>query len=74
MRNRYSDFLPIEYSNKDVYVRSTSIDRALMSAAANLAGLYAPDQVQQWNDNVGKLWQPIPIHSTPREIDMVNVI
>ncbi|XP_025425537.1 prostatic acid phosphatase-like isoform X2 [Sipha flava] len=69
IRNRYSDFLPVEYSNNDIYIRSTSVDRALMSAASNLAGLYPPNKVQQWNNNVGNLWQPIPIHSIPRDID-----
>lgn len=45
-----------------------------MSAAANLAGLYPPSQVQQWNDNLGKLWQPIPIHSTPKNLETVSFI
>lgn len=72
MRNRYNGFLPVEYSNNDIHVRSTSIDRAIMSAAANLAGLYAPNEVQQWNDNLGKLWQPVPIHSIPKELDSVS--
>lgn len=45
-----------------------------MSAAANLAGLYPPSQVQQWNDNLGKLWQPVPIHSTPKKWETVSFI
>lgn len=45
-----------------------------MSAAANLAGLYPPSKVQQWNDNLGKLWQPIPIHSTPKNLETVSFI
>lgn len=69
IRNRYSDFLPIEYSNKDIYIRSTSVDRALMSAEVNLAGLYSPNQHEQWNDDLGKIWLPIPIHSIPRKFD-----
>jgi len=64
--------LPAEYSNKDIYVRSTSVDRALMSAQVNLAGLYAPDKNEQWNNGLGKLWQPIPVHSIPRNLDEVN--
>lgn len=44
-----------------------------MSAASNLAGLYTPNKNQQWNDNLGKLWQPIPIHSIPRDLDTVNL-
>lgn len=71
IRNRYSNFLPTHYSNNDVHIRSTSVDRALMSAAVNLAGLYAPIPAEQWNNNLGKIWQPIPIHSIPRELDTV---
>lgn len=74
MRSRYSDILSVEYSKDDIYIRSTSVDRALMSAAANLAGLYPPNKVQQWNNNVGKLWQPIPIHSIPMDYDSVHFI
>ncbi|CAH1732158.1 prostatic acid phosphatase isoform X1 [Aphis gossypii] len=69
IRNRYSDFLPVKYSSEDIYIRSTSVDRALMSASANLAGLYPPTGDQIWNNNLGTLWQPIPIHSIPRDLD-----
>lgn len=33
----------------------------MMSAAANLAGLFPPNSNQQWNKDL--LWQPIPIHA-----------
>ncbi|KAJ8932386.1 hypothetical protein NQ314_014697 [Rhamnusium bicolor] len=68
-RNRYSTFLPEEYSVKDIYVRSTDVDRTLMSAAANLAGLYPPKNSQIWNKILP--WQPIPIHTIPTEEDQV---
>lgn len=64
--------MPTQYSKNDVHIRSTSVDRALMSAAVNLAGLYAPNSDEQWNSNLGKLWQPIPIHSIPRSLDKVH--
>ncbi|XP_050526684.1 prostatic acid phosphatase-like isoform X2 [Daktulosphaira vitifoliae] len=63
LRNRYSDLLPAIYSLDDIYIHSTNIDRALMSAGANLAGLYPPQKDQIWNGEIGHVWQPIPIHS-----------
>ncbi|XP_050438376.1 prostatic acid phosphatase-like isoform X2 [Adelges cooleyi] len=63
LRNRYQDFLPAIYSPDDIYIHSTSVDRAIMSAGSNLAGLYPPVGNQTWNADLGKLWQPIPIHS-----------
>ncbi|XP_046742394.1 prostatic acid phosphatase-like [Diprion similis] len=61
-RKRYSHFLPDRYSPNDIYVRSTDIDRALMSAEAALAGLYPPKDDQVW-DQLN--WMPIPVHTTP---------
>jgi len=49
------------------------VDRALMSAAANLAGLYPPSADQKWNNKLGNVWQPIPIHSIPRDLDEVKL-
>ncbi|KAF7283655.1 prostatic acid phosphatase-like [Rhynchophorus ferrugineus] len=68
-RQRYSNFLPQEYSGKDIFVRSTNVDRTLMSAESNLAGLYPPVSKDIWNNNI--LWQPIPIHTIPENMDAV---
>nr|CAI5846177.1 unnamed protein product [Callosobruchus analis] len=40
LRSTYADFLPAKYNRSDVHVFSTDVDRALMSAQCNLAGLY----------------------------------
>lgn len=69
LRNRYSDFLPSEYSEKDVYIRSTDVDRTLMSAETNLAGLYPPKGKQIWDGDIP--WQPIPIHTVPDNEDPI---
>ncbi|KAJ8969813.1 hypothetical protein NQ314_001571 [Rhamnusium bicolor] len=68
-RNRYTGFLSEEYSPNDIRVVSTDVDRTLMSAASNLAGLYPPPDSQIWNDDL--LWEPIPIHTTASENDEI---
>lgn len=69
LRERYSKFLPETYNRENIYVRSTDVDRTLMSAESNLAGLYPPREWQKWNKNIS--WQPIPIHTVPGNLDEV---
>lgn len=40
-----------------------------MSAQANMAGLYPPDEQQTWREDIK--WQPIPIHTKPVADDPV---
>lgn len=61
-RKRYQSLFPDGYSVNNTYVLSTDVDRTLMSAAVNLAGLFPPTKDQIWNEDL--LWQPIPIHTT----------
>ncbi|XP_043491248.1 prostatic acid phosphatase-like [Polistes fuscatus] len=68
LRNRYSHLLNDEYFPYDIYIRSTDVDRTLMSAEANLAGLYPPKGNQIWNTI---RWMPIPVHTTPELEDNV---
>lgn len=67
LRKRYSGFLNETYSRHEVYVRSTDMDRTLMSAQANLAGLYPPVGREIWNKNI--TWRPIPVHTVPLSED-----
>ncbi|XP_045050029.2 lysosomal acid phosphatase isoform X3 [Desmodus rotundus] len=63
LRQRYGDFLSTSYHPQEVYVRSTDFDRTLMSAEANLAGLFPPNGMQRFNPNIS--WQPVPVHTVP---------
>ncbi|KAJ0181342.1 hypothetical protein K1T71_003427 [Dendrolimus kikuchii] len=68
-RSYYANFLPEEYYEKDVFVRSSDKSRCLMSAYTFLAGLYPPTEKQLWHPELP--WQPIPVHSLPRELDNI---
>ncbi|XP_035983711.1 lysosomal acid phosphatase-like [Fundulus heteroclitus] len=64
LRTRYKNFLNESYHRHEVLVRSTDYDRTLMSAEANLAGLYPPKGRQMFRP--GLKWQPIPVHTVPQ--------
>ncbi|MGH0131566.1 UNVERIFIED_CONTAM: hypothetical protein FKN15_065771 [Acipenser sinensis] len=70
LRRRYRGFLNETYSRREISVRSTDYDRTLMSAEANLAGLYPPNGSEVFNPNI--TWQPIPVHTVPDTEDMVS--
>lgn len=64
LRQRYKGFLNESYDRHEISVRSTDYDRTLMSAEANLAGLYPPSGRQVFTPDLK--WQPIPIHTVPQ--------
>ncbi|XP_068575782.1 lysosomal acid phosphatase [Cebidichthys violaceus] len=64
LRNRYRLFLNKSYDRHEISVRSTDYDRTLMSAEANLAGLYPPAGQQVFTQDLK--WQPIPVHTVPQ--------
>lgn len=57
------------YAKKPIHYTGTDIDRTLMSAASNMAGLFPPNGDQIWNPDIP--WQPIPIHTVPKRFDYV---
>lgn len=58
-----------QYRHKDVYIRSSDVERCIESAESQLAGLYPPKGYQVWNDKIP--WQPIPIHTFPKSEDVL---
>ncbi|XP_068092366.1 prostatic acid phosphatase [Hyperolius riggenbachi] len=67
MRNRYSGLLNETYKRHEFYVRSTDVDRTLMSAQANIGGLFQNTDNQYLHHNI--TWQLIPIHTMPQVED-----
>jgi len=71
-RNRYvtkASLINKQYLHKEVSVYSSDVDRCIQSAQAQLAGLYPPTGYQVWNADIP--WQPVPIHSIPRDEDVL---
>lgn len=69
LRKRYNSLVSEKYNSSEMYVRSTDVDRTLMSAESNLAGFYPPKSKDLWNDEVQ--WQPIPVHTVPEKQDSI---
>lgn len=68
LRGRYdTDFLPEQYSEQHIYVRSTDVGRTIASALTNLAGIYPPTGDQIWDKSIH--WLPIPVHTVPVAVD-----
>lgn len=67
LRTLYKDFLPKYYWPVEVNFTSSYSERCLMSAELVGAGMFPPEDFQVWNSDL--LWQPIPIHYLPRNLD-----
>ncbi|GMS89103.1 hypothetical protein PENTCL1PPCAC_11278 [Pristionchus entomophagus] len=68
VRGRYGKFLGEKWDRRAMHIRSSDYNRTLMSAQANLAGLFPPSDGEKFDRTIG--WQPIPVHTVPREIDV----
>lgn len=69
LRKRYDSILNKTYSKNEIYIRATDVDRTLMSALSNLAGLYPPQGNDVWDNSIA--WQPIPVHTVPESQDYI---
>ncbi|KAL5006612.1 hypothetical protein ScPMuIL_015418 [Solemya velum] len=68
----FTGFMNETYKNYEITVQSSDVNRTLMSAYCNLAGLYPPDPNNTWNPSLS--WQPIPVHTRPTiEDNMLNM-
>lgn len=67
LKRRYHSLVNETYDPEEILIRSTDVDRALMSAQANLAGFYPPEDFDIWSPAVQ--WQPVPVHTTPTKED-----
>lgn len=52
LRTRYNTLIGETYSKNEIYVLSTNVNRTIMSAKANLAGLYESLHRKNWDDVV----------------------
>ena len=62
-----SGYLPSPYNRTNVYIRSSDVDRTIMSAQAQLSAIFPPEGAQVWNSSI--LWQPIPVHTVSADND-----
>ncbi|CAF0863618.1 unnamed protein product [Rotaria sordida] len=67
LRTRYESLLSSTYTASEIVVRSTDLDRTLMSAQANLVGLYP---VLNFTNDPFPI-QPIPIHTVSAHQDFL---
>ncbi|XP_052416668.1 lysosomal acid phosphatase [Carassius gibelio] len=65
LKKRYTGFLSEDYDRHEIVIRSTDVDRTLMSAEANLAGMFPPNGSEVFNPDLK--WQPIPVHTVPAD-------
>uniref|UniRef100_A0A673L9W6 Lysosomal acid phosphatase n=1 Tax=Sinocyclocheilus rhinocerous TaxID=307959 RepID=A0A673L9W6_9TELE len=65
LTKRYTGFLSEDYDRHEIFIRSTDVDRTLMSAEANLAGMFPPNGSEVFNPDLK--WQPIPVHTVPAD-------
>ncbi|EPB70704.1 hypothetical protein ANCCEY_10205 [Ancylostoma ceylanicum] len=66
--NSSKPLLSKRYNSKQIYVRSTDVNRTLISAYANIAGMFyegEPGKDYPAHGNWPHGWTPIPVHTMP---------
>ena len=66
IKQRYiPNYLSSAYKRVECSIRSSDIDRTIMSALAQLSAIFPPTGEQVWNSSL--LWQPIPVFALTGE-------
>ncbi|XP_052749812.1 venom acid phosphatase Acph-1-like [Galleria mellonella] len=60
------------YLPDEISIRSTDKDRTKMTIQVAMAAAYPPETEQQWDEGVGKVWQPVPYHALPLSEDFLR--
>ncbi|CAH2979949.1 unnamed protein product [Chilo suppressalis] len=60
------------YLYHEIAIRCTDKDRTKMTAQVAMSALYPPELEQQWDEGVGKVWQPIPYTAVPLKEDYLR--
>ncbi|XP_066594251.1 lysosomal acid phosphatase-like isoform X2 [Prorops nasuta] len=72
IRNNYGFLIGKKFYSSVISVESSYADRCIMSAQALLAGLFPPSVDDMFIPNLA--WRPVPVHSTPRDLDKIIVV
>ncbi|XP_068622981.1 venom acid phosphatase Acph-1-like [Battus philenor] len=60
------------YFQDEISVRSTDKERTKMTAQVAMAAVYPPEVEQQWDEGLGKIWQPVPYTAVPLSEDYLR--
>lgn len=76
LRDRYDGFVSPRYVANEVYIRSTDVNRTLISAVSNLLGFYqtvnaTPNEDYPTVPGWPRGYVPVPIHTVPEHWDPV---
>ncbi|KAL0830097.1 hypothetical protein ABMA28_003554 [Loxostege sticticalis] len=76
LRQRYGsqgqDIISNLYLQDEIAIRSTDKERTKMTIQVAMAALYPPEAEQQWDEGVGKVWQPVPYTAVPLSEDYLR--
>ncbi|XP_034836616.1 venom acid phosphatase Acph-1-like [Maniola hyperantus] len=76
IKQRYGDaglkLLSSIYLQDEIAVRSTDKERTKMTALMAMAAVYPPEIPQQWDEGLGKVWQPVPYTAVPLSEDYLR--